>query len=193
MGAWFEWCFTPTRSPPTRRSPVPRGACARQALPFCSRAAAEFDRSRDVPRHRRCQLHKLAARPLQREAMLVIPARRIRPQCSHIAPVHDLQRLRAPLFGRAVALRRHPPFDVPAIMRRILRLAPHLDHFAQERPRSGIAVFPLPANPVQPRPAPHRAVVWLAVRIAAASERQLARHVRGRVMRFAQNVNHREA
>src|ERR1700674_536522 len=78
---------------------------------------------------------------------------------------------------------------MPAVVRRVFGGAPQFDGFTHER-AGRIAVFPLPANPAQPRPSPHGAVVGLAEAVAAAGETQNALDERRRLMPFAQNLNH---
>ena len=154
-------------------------------------AAARLNASRDMPRRRRRQLHKFPARPFERKAMFVIAPRRIRSQRRNASTICNFHCFRAPLFRRTVTLRRHPPLDVPAIVRQIFRLAPQLDRFAQQI-SIRVAILPLPANPIQPRPSPHRPVIRLAKSIAPTREQQFPRDVRRRFMRFSKDANQSE-
>ena len=154
--------------------------------------AARFDRPRNVPRDTRSQLHKLSARAFQREAVLVFSARGIRPQRRNASPIFDFNCLRMPLFRRSIILRRQPSFDVPAIVRHVLWLQTHFDHFAQQLP-ARVPVFPFSANPVQPRPSPHRPVIRLAKSIASPGKKKFPRDLRRRLVRFSKNLNHGSA
>ena len=138
-------------------------------------ATAGFDGSSDLARDGRRQLHKLAARPFEREAVLIFSARWIWPQRGNASSILNFICFRAPLVRRSIALWRKPPLDVPAIVRHVLWFKTQLDHFAQQL-AVGVAVFPFPANPVQPRPSPHRAVIRLAQPVVPACQRKLARH-----------------
>jgi hypothetical protein len=150
--------------------------------------AARFDRSRNIPRDSRSQLHKLPARTFQREAVLIFSARWIRPECGNASSIFDFNRLRMPLFRRPVIFRRQPSLNMPAIVRHILRLETHFNNFAQQLSAS-IPVFPFPANPVQPRPSPHRAVVRLAKSIAPARKQKFLRDLGRRLMRFSKDLD----
>src|SRR5690242_13810964 len=75
---------------------APRTFLERFPAPGVVQSAASLNGARNVPRHRRRQLHELAARPLQREAMLVISARRIRSQRGNASSIGYLHRFRAP-------------------------------------------------------------------------------------------------
>jgi hypothetical protein len=160
---------------------------------FPSRAvgqtAAGFDGSRNLARNAGRQLHELAARPFQREAVLVITARWIRPERGNTSSVLDFDSFRAPLLRRSVALRRKPPLDVPAIVWRVLRFKTKFDHFAQQL-TLGVAVFPFPANPVQPRPSPYRAVIRPAKPVVPACQSKFPRDLRWRFVHFSNYADH---
>jgi hypothetical protein len=131
---------------------------------------------------------KLSARAFEREAMLVIPPRRVRPQRRDSHSIFDFGCLRKPLLRRAVRLRWQPPLDVPAILGKIFRDAPQLHRFA-----NGISVRvtvrPPPADPRQPRPAPHHAKVRLAITVYPACARSPFLHASRRLMRFSCDSN----
>ena len=146
-------------------------------------------RAHDPVARRRPKRHKLALRALQREAVLVLPARWIRPQRRHANPVFDFHRAREPFLGRTVSLRRHPALDVPALSGNILRLLPQLDRLAYHVAMR-VAIHPPPANPRQPRSAPHHAKVRLAKAIRAASARDPLANRRRRLMRLSCHLNH---
>src|SRR6266403_3697527 len=152
-------------------------------------AAAGFDGPGDLARDSGRQLHKLAERPFESEAVLVLAARWIWPESGNVSPILNFNCFRAPLLWRSVALRRNPPLDVPAIVGRVLWFETHFHHFAQQL-AAVIAVFPFPANPVQPRPPPNRAVIRLAEAIAAARESKFPRDLRRRIVSFSNNSDH---
>src|ERR1700737_3993748 len=124
--------------------------------------ARPFDGARDVLGHGCRELHEFTARALEREAMLVIAARGIRPERRDAAAALDLYGLCPPGWRRAVCFRRQPLLNVPAIHRWIFRLLPQLDDFAKQRTRGGIVLLEFSANPRQPIPAPDGAIVRLA-------------------------------
>src|SRR5712692_2606454 len=99
--------------------------------------------------------------------MLVFASVRIRPKRRDGAPGLALNGAGVPVLRPTVQLRRAPPLDVPAIERNILRHLPQLDDFA-DQPPVGVAVFPPAADPRQAIPAPHGAVVGLAVAVRAS-------------------------
>ncbi len=70
--------------------------------------ARPFNRPRHVRHNFRRELHEFATRPLQREAVLVLAARRIRPQRRDAAPVLDLERIGQPRARRTIRFRRRP-------------------------------------------------------------------------------------
>src|SRR5579859_3032069 len=105
------------------------------------------------------ELQKFAARPFEREAMLVLSARRIWPQRGNADAVFAFDCLRIPNARRAVHFRRHPPLDVPAIHRWILRFLAQLDDFAEQRSRRGIALLEFSADPREAVPSPNSPVI----------------------------------
>jgi len=78
---------------------------------------------------------------------------------------------------------------VPAIVGHVFWFEAHFHHFAQQL-AALIAVFPFPANPVQPRPSPHSAVIRLPEAIASARQRKFSRDIGRRFVRFSNNSDH---
>src|SRR5439155_26753865 len=109
----------------------------------------------------------LALRILEREAMLVVAARRIRPEGRNAAAVCDLDGLRVPRAGRAVHFRRHPALDVPAIELGILRFQSQVNALSQQAAMR-VALLEFSADPCEAIPAPHGAVIRLAKEVAPA-------------------------
>src|SRR5207245_555579 len=98
---------------------------------------------------------------LDREAMLVVAARRIRPKRRNAAAVCELDRLRVPRAGRTVHFRRHPALDVPAIEMEILRLQSQVNALSQQSAMR-VALLEFSADPCEAVPAPDRAVIRFA-------------------------------
>ena len=149
--------------------------------------ARTLDGQRDVLGDCGSELHEFAVRTFQSEAMLVFAARGVRPERGDAAAVRGFNRLRPPLFRRAVNFRRKPFFDVPAIHGRIFRFLPQLDDFAKQRARCGIAVLKFPADPGQAIPAPDGAIVRFADWVAATGQFETISDRVGRIVRFAEN------
>src|SRR5579884_1500736 len=137
--------LAPFLPPSNRRAPI--GGAHRHA---------RLDCARDVFPHCRRQLNKLAALSFQRQTMFVFPPRRIWPERRNENSALALDGLRIPGPRRSVILRRHPPLNVPSIVRRIFRHVAQLDHLTNCF-AGGIAILPLAADPRKPRPTPHRA------------------------------------
>ena len=187
MGAKAWSISRSCRCPPTNGRPtIPgRNGPAHLRAPLTPRP---FDRAHDPVACRRRKRNKFAARTLQREAMFVIPARRVRPQRRDSHSIFDFGRLRIPLVRRSVGFRGHPSLDVPAVLGKVFRHSPHLHRFANLI-SVRIAVGPAPANPRQPRPAPHHAKVRLAITVHPARARSPFLHASGRFMRFSCNAD----
>src|SRR5579885_2174013 len=159
---------------------------ARERRPV--RFARVFDGAGDVLGDGGRELHKLSARRLQREAMLVVAAMRVRPERGDADAVFALDRPRVPRARRAVGFRRHPAFDVPAIHRGIFRFLAQFDDFADER-AGFIALLEFSADPGEAVPAPHGAIVGLAERIAPAGQFESLSFCLRRVVRFAGDLD----
>src|SRR5260370_38178734 len=93
----------------------------------------------DVLRDRRSELNEFTSRAFEREAMLVLPARRVRSQCWNADAVLPLDGLRAPGARGTVHLRRDPALDGPAMDRGIFLFLAKFDHFVHQTSRAGIA------------------------------------------------------
>jgi hypothetical protein len=168
-------------------------------FPGCNRPAhfraplppRPIDRAHDPVTGRRAEWNVLPARAFERETMLVIAARRVRPQRRDANSIFNFGGLRTPLLRRPIRFRRHPSFDVPAVNWKIFRQAPHLDRFAS-RVSVRVAVRPASADPREPRAAPHHAKVRLAIKVHAARARGAFLHRRRRFMRFSCDLNQGE-
>jgi hypothetical protein len=147
-----------------------------------------FDRPYDPIARRRCKRNEFPARAFERKAMFVIPARRVRPQRRDAHSIFDFSRLRNPLLWRAVRFRSQPSLYVPAVHRKVFRYTPQLHRFANLI-AVRIAIRPSPANPRQPRPAPHHAKVRLAITVHPARARGPFLHASRRFMRFSCDSN----
>ena len=150
-----------------------------------------FDRADDPVARRRCKRNEFAARAFEREAVFVIPARRVRSQRCDAHAIFDFGSLCNPLLRRAVGLRGHPSLDVPAILGKIFWDAPQLHRFANLI-AVRVPVRPLPANPRQPRPAPHHTKIGLAVTVHPTRARGPFLHASRRLMRFSCDANQGE-
>src|SRR5579863_829454 len=109
--------------------------------------------------------------------MLVFAARWIWPERGNADAVVAFDGLRVPGAGRAVDFRRHPPLDVPAVDRGILRFLAQFDNFAEQRASCGIVLLEFSANPSEAVPSPYNAIIWFAEAVDAAGACQTLRHV----------------
>ena len=130
---------------------------------LCSwRDARSLNRAGHVFGDRRRQLDEFSARRFQREAVLIVTKRRIRPEGRNALRAGVFRSLQIPIVRRAVSFRWHPPFDVPAIERRVRR-----------GPRTCRRSMPGDSSPKQ-RGNSLRRIDSCRARLAAAAKRFLA-------------------
>src|SRR5438094_2194129 len=135
------------------------------------------------------ELNKFAVRAFEREAMLVFAARRIRPQRRNADTVFTFDCLRIPGGRQTVGFRRHPSFDVPAVHGWIFWFQAQFHALPQQNAML-VTILEFPADPREPVPTPHGAIIRFAETIRSACARKTMRHGFRSVMRFADNSNH---
>lgn len=150
--------------------------------------ARKLDSTHDIFARVRRERDELPAQSLQREAVFVFTAMRIWSERGNRNAVRALDCLCVPLSRTAVGFRRHPAFNVPAIVWKIFRDFAQLGNFAGRVPVR-VVVAPFAADPRQARPSPHRPEVRLAEAVQPACPRQAQFKRRRRIMRFTKDLN----
>lgn len=153
--------------------------------------ARPFDRTHNPIARGRVERHERAIVPLQRKAVFVLSAVRIRPERRYSNPVFDFQRLRVPEVGRAIGFRRCPSFNMPTIVRHVFWHAPQLYGLAHNAVVF-VAVDPASADPCEPQASPHDPIVGFAVRVRPTGSPQAVLHRRRCLVRFSRHSDHGE-
>jgi hypothetical protein len=121
--------------------------------------------------------------------MLILSPLRIGPQRRHALSPIAIHRLRIPRSRRPIHFRSHPSLHMPSVQLRIFRLLPQLHYFSHQI-SALVAIFKLSADPVQPVPSPHHAIIRLAVPIHSTSDFQSFCHAYRCFMPFSSHTYH---
>jgi hypothetical protein len=166
-----------------------RFPCGNRAALLPARLASRpFHRANNPIARRGGKRNELSLRVRQREAMLVFTARGIWTQRRDPNSIFNFRGLLEPLCRRAIRIRRHPSFDVPAIDRQILWNAASLNKLSNHVP-ARVTIGPSPTHPGEPRTAPHDSKIRFSVEICTAGDKQPLADVARSVMRFPSHAN----